>query len=102
MKFKFAVLTSYFLLLTSYFLHNFIIISDTNLKNILEDLMNLLNNDELPIGFGMALAKDTNAMNVFSSMNVAEQRNVIEHARHIDSKNEMQQFVSNLSQNSFK
>lgn len=64
--------------------------------------MNLLNDNELPIGFGMALAKDTNAMNVFSTMNENTKKTVIEHARHIGSKNEMQQYVSSLSQDSFK
>lgn len=64
--------------------------------------MNLLGNDELPIGFGMALAKDTQAMNTFSTMDKIQQNNVVEQARQINSKNEMQQFVSSLSQDSFR
>ena len=34
--------------------------------------MNLINNDKVPIGFSMALAKDMNALSAFSEMSHEE------------------------------
>ncbi|MBE5962201.1 MAG: hypothetical protein E7256_12620 [Lachnospiraceae bacterium] len=62
--------------------------------------MELLGNNEIPIGFSMALAKDTNAMNAFSTMPQPEREGVIAHSRTIHSKDEMDHFVSSLSSNS--
>lgn len=42
----------------------------------------------------MALAKDTKAMNAFSSMSESQRHNVIEAAKNIKSKQEMEQYVS--------
>lgn len=64
--------------------------------------MNLLGDDELPIGFGMALAKDTNAMNAFSAMTKAEQEKIIMNAKQMNSKNQMESYVSGLSRESFR
>lgn len=61
--------------------------------------MNLLNDDELPIGFGMALAKDSKAMNAFSALNKSEKDSIIEKSKQIKSKREMEQFTSSLYQN---
>lgn len=59
--------------------------------------MDLLSNNEIPIGFSMALAKDTTAMNAFSAMPEARREQVIEGSRNIQSKQDMEQYVSNLS-----
>ncbi len=64
--------------------------------------MDLLGNNEIPIGFSMALAKDTNAMNAFSTMPQTEREDVIAHSKTIQSKNEMEHFVSSLSSTSDK
>ena len=56
--------------------------------------MELLGNHEIPIGFSMALAKDTRAMNAFSSMSESQRHNVIEAAKNIKSKQEMEQYVN--------
>lgn len=59
--------------------------------------MNLINNDNVPIGFSMALAKDMNALSAFSEMSHEEKEKVINHSRQIESKDEMSQYVSSLA-----
>lgn len=61
--------------------------------------MDLLSNQEIPIGFSMALAKDTTAMNAFSSMPKEKRTQVVEQSRNIHSKEEMEQFVNSFTQN---
>lgn len=58
---------------------------------------------EVPIGFGMALAGNLDAMTYFANLNEDKKQQVISQTTEIRSKNEMQQFVSSLSNNgSFK
>ncbi len=52
---------------------------------------------ELPMGLGMALAQDPQAMSCFASLSPDRQRDVIEHTHTINSKSEMQAFVRNLT-----
>lgn len=52
---------------------------------------------EMPMGLGMALAMNTDAMKRFSAMNGEEQRAVIEHTREINSKSEMREYVRRLA-----
>lgn len=59
--------------------------------------MNLL--DELPMGFGMALAKNTDAMAFFSNLSREKQQDIIDKTHGINSKKEMQSFVNSLSKN---
>lgn len=54
---------------------------------------------ELPMGLGMALMQNTEAMNRFSAMAKEQQQQVIEHTKVIRSKQEMKQFVDSLVQN---
>ncbi len=54
---------------------------------------------ELPMGLGMALMQNTEAMNRFSAMTKEQQQQVIEHTKVIRSKQEMKQFVDSLVQN---
>lgn len=51
----------------------------------------------LPVGFGMALAMDAKAMDVFASMPAERQDAVLEKARSVSSKAEMQHLVMNLA-----
>ena len=51
---------------------------------------------KLPVGFGMALAMNQDAMHAFASMPEARQNAVLERARSISSKSEMQQLVMSL------
>lgn len=52
---------------------------------------------KLPVGFGMALAMDAKAMDVFASMPAERQDAVLEKARSVSSKAEMQHLVMNLA-----
>lgn len=52
---------------------------------------------EVPIGFGMALAQNLDAMNSFANLDKDKQQEVINKTTGIHSKQEMQQFVSSLS-----
>lgn len=52
---------------------------------------------ELPLGLGMAFAKNPEAMNRFSAMTKQQQQQIIEHTKVINSKLEMQQYVNSLA-----
>lgn len=49
---------------------------------------------ELPIGFAVELGKQ-NVMSLFSSLPKERQDSIVEGARHVDSKNEMSDYVKN-------
>lgn len=51
---------------------------------------------ELPLGFGMALAQNEQAMQVFEAMTDAQKRAVLEQTHTVTSRREMQQLVSGL------
>ena len=52
---------------------------------------------KLPVGFGMALAMDADAMQVFAAMPEKRQNAVLERARTVASKTEMQRLVMGLA-----
>lgn len=56
-----------------------------------------VNLGELPMGFGMALAKNTKALTAFASLSEERRREVIEGTHAIQSKREMQEYVDHLS-----
>lgn len=51
---------------------------------------------DLPMGFGMALMQNENAMRRFASMSDDEQKSVLSQTHAIQSKKEMQAFVDHL------
>lgn len=51
---------------------------------------------DLPMGLGMALAQDVDAMSHFASLSPDEQRAVIDQTHSITSKSEMQSFVQSM------
>ncbi len=55
-------------------------------------------NKDLPLGFGMALAQQPDAMKKFSNMTEDEQNRILSEIHNIDSKQEMQSFVSRLAE----
>ena len=57
---------------------------------------NFLNGTDMPLGLGMALAQNLEAMNYFASLPKEEQKSVIEHTHSISSKREMREYVSSL------
>ena len=56
-----------------------------------------MNNFELPLVFGMALAHNERAMAKFESLSETERKAVIEKTHNIKSKSEMRSFVSSLA-----
>lgn len=54
-------------------------------------------NKDLPLGFCMALAQQPDAMKKFSNMTEDEQNRILSEIHNIDSKQEMQSFVSRLA-----
>ncbi len=58
----------------------------------------MVKEDGLPLGLGFGLAMNEAAMRGFSSLDDAEKKQVIEAARGIDSKEEMQQFVNSIAE----
>lgn len=59
--------------------------------------MSLLNDDAVPIGFGMALAQNLNAMKHFSGMTEAEKEEILNRARDAGSKKEMDSLIESLN-----
>lgn len=55
------------------------------------------NSSDLPMGFGMALAQNLEAMERFSNMSDEEKRLIIEGTHNIDSKVEMRRYVNSLA-----
>ncbi len=58
--------------------------------------MNILNNDEIPVGLSMALAENLNAMEKFGRMTESEQKEFISRSRNAESKQEIRNLVSDL------
>lgn len=55
------------------------------------------NETEMPIGFGLSLAMHEDSMNRFSELTDAEKRQVIEAARSVQSKGQMDQLVASIA-----
>ena len=51
---------------------------------------------DVPLGFGMALAQNPDAMDVFSALTEDQRRQVLSKSRRIRSKAEMQSYVDSL------
>lgn len=61
----------------------------------------MINNEELPVGFMMELARHSDIMIRFSRLPENEQNVVIEKARHVSSRNEMRNLVENMFREHF-
>lgn len=59
--------------------------------------MNILNNNEIPVGLSMALAENLHAMERFGHMSDAERQDFISRCRNVGSKQEMRSLVSSLN-----
>ena len=55
-----------------------------------------MNMEDLPLGFGMALAQHPEAMARFAALSEAEQQAIIDGTHAVCSKQEMQAYVENL------
>ena len=58
--------------------------------------MNLLDENGIPIGLGLALSDNSAAMNVFYSLDEASRNKVIERSHHARSKEDMAKIVNDL------
>lgn len=54
---------------------------------------------QVPLGFGMALARNFQAMNAYSAMTQEQKQKILSSAKNARSEKEMQQIVSNLAGN---
>ena len=52
---------------------------------------------DLPLGFGMSLSRDFDAMRYFSSLSPDMQRDLIDQTHRIHSRDEMQSFVAGMT-----
>lgn len=57
-----------------------------------------MDNHQLPIGLGLSLAMNQNAMDRFSNMTEAEKEQAIAKSRKVKSKREMDRIVSSLAE----
>lgn len=55
-----------------------------------------MENKEMPIGFGMALAMNPTAMEKFASLSQNEKQSIINGTHNVSSKAEMKQYVENI------
>lgn len=58
----------------------------------------MIENQELPLGFTMALAQHSDILNQFAQLPKSEQDALIEGAKNIRSKDEMRSYVENMFQ----
>jgi folylpolyglutamate synthase/dihydropteroate synthase len=61
-------------------------------------MSNSFRKGEVPLGFGMALARNIEALNRFALMTEAERRSVIDGAHNVRSRGEMRDYVNNIPQ----
>lgn len=57
---------------------------------------NMIDNEELPIGFTMELAMHADALNKFSRLTKTEQETHVAHAREIESREQMRNYVEQM------
>lgn len=55
-----------------------------------------MENNEMPLGLGMALAQNPEAMQKFSSLAENKKREIINGTHSVSSKEEMRQYVNNI------
>lgn len=56
----------------------------------------MIDNSELPIGFTMELAKNSDALIRFSGLEKSEQDSIIDQARQVQSRDEMRNLVESI------
>lgn len=55
-----------------------------------------MNNSELPLGFGLALAQNTEAMEKFATLSDNQKQEIVNGTHAITSKSEMREYVSKI------
>ena len=59
-----------------------------------------MDRSDVPLGFGFALAQNPEAMKFFSNLSQQQQRDILQKAHAVSSKDEMQALVSSLNRES--
>lgn len=59
------------------------------------------NYNDVPLGLGMALARNMSAMERFSFMSDAQRKDILEKASAVNSRNEMTQLVDSIASGDF-
>ena len=57
----------------------------------------VMKQNEVPLGFGFALAQDPEAMQKFASLPEQKRQEILQKAQNVSDKNEMQTLVHNLT-----
>ncbi|MFR8974970.1 MAG: hypothetical protein ACLVG9_03160, partial [Eubacteriales bacterium] len=61
------------------------------------EVIKMEKHDDLPLGFGMALAQNEQAMTYFANLTEEQKQSVITATHNIQSKQEMHNYVQNLT-----
>lgn len=59
-------------------------------------MINVIGNEELPIGFTMELAQHSDILTRFAALSKAEQERIADGARQVGSRDEMRNYVENM------
>lgn len=62
----------------------------------ISEVIKMIENSDLPIGFTMELAQHSDVLNQFAQLSKDEQNSVIEGARQVKSHDEMRNYVETL------
>ena len=58
-----------------------------------------ITNSDIPLGLGMALAQNTDALKAFGKLTIPQQQDFIENAHNIRSASDMRAYVETLTKN---
>ena len=64
-------------------------------------MKNYANGDGIPLGFGMLLAQNAEAMDRFSALSDEQKQLIIDGAAKVNSKQEMREYVNQIVNNTF-
>lgn len=60
-------------------------------------MKNFVEGDDIPLGLGLALAQNIDALNTFAALTNEQKQKAIEHTHQIQSKREMAAFVQQIA-----
>jgi hypothetical protein len=64
-------------------------------------IKNFVEGDDIPLGLGMALAQNMDALNHFASLPESERKKIIDRTHQIQSKQEMSAFVQQIAEGNY-
>lgn len=64
-------------------------------------MKNYANGDGIPLGFGMLLAQNAEAMDHFSTLSDEQKQSIIDGAAKVNSKKEMREYVNQIGNGTF-